>query len=903
MTTLSQPSMSAGEITPETWGRVDMDMYRLGVAKAENFLVNFHGGMQRRPGMKLIGQANSNGNVVLIPFQFSTIQTYMIEVSNLKIRIIKDGGFVTDGVNIIEVDVPYLDAELDRITFTQSADVLTIFHQNHQIGQLKRFAEDDWRYELFINEKGPFESFNINKANKMWASGQDGVITITSNFDAFNDPEHVGKLLSLEQKTSGQISTWVQRMAVSVGDRTYYAGRYYICTEARLYSGKAAQTGDTPPTHTESDQWDGPNQVLPDDNRNAYIGVKWKYLHSGIGIVKIDSVTSPTEVIATVIVTVPETMVGGTTPAQSWTFANETTQRVFTVSPAFTTNLVSDISVVLKDTSASPIPDKPLQYPNEFVVNFATNEVTLLIDPGHGDPIEPRDVVVSQSSSDRDTYKWAFEPWRSTPKYPQCGTYYQQRFSMAATKALPQTLWMSRTDSFTDFSTTRPSLADDSMRFDVNSLQVNEILHMLPLNALLLFTSGGVWSINQGSNDVISPETPPNVRIQSYDGSSPIRPIVTGSSGLYVQDGQQVIRDIGFDFSSDAYIGVDLTVRATHLFQGRKIVSWCYAKNPLKVIAVTFDDGEFAILTYMKEQQLWGWCSGKTDGNVKWISSVREGLEDTVYAVVERDGVNYIERLMELGTLDADQFFVDSGLTYDGRNTAGINVTMTALSWGADDPVTLASDTDLFTVGQYLLFDTGTQRAGVIIDSITDAKNATGTIQQIIPEEFRSVATDKFGVALNQVSGLNHLEGKTVQILGDAAVMSDQVVTAGAVDLDNYAVVIHAGLPFESTLQTLDMELAPPPESARMRKKLISKINIHVDKTASFKAGTRLDKLETPRIRQDENYSFPERRRNGIAEMAISSSWDKHGRFYVVQDKPINLSILSLLPEVTVSEV
>lgn len=903
MISLIQPSMSAGELTPSLYSRVDMELYRLGLAKAKNFTVSYHGGIERRPGTRFIGEAASNDSVVLIPFEFSTIQTYVIEFTDRKIRIIKDGGFITKGNSILEVVTPYLNDELSRISYTQSADVLSLFHRNHMIMQLKRFADDDWRLEGFENQKGPFDTINIEDTKTIYVSNQDGAVNITSTFDVF-DQELVGQSLFLEQQTSGANATWVQRMAVGPGAKCYYAGNYYQATYA-TNNGTPAQTGDNPPVHLEGEEWDGPNQVLPDDNRKAVIGVKWRYLHSGFGIVRIDSVTGPRNATGTVISTIPDTIVGGDVAAKTWSFPDELIRRDYPISP--TSSIIDDFTVTLEESGKDPV---TINYGSEWVINFQSNIVTLLIDPGRdpqgGDPLEPRDVVIRQKSSTKSTYKWAFEVMSDSKGFPQCGTYYQQRFSFAGTKVLPQTLWMSRTDSFPDFSVSRPLLADDSMRFDVNSLQVNEITHMLPLNALLLFTSGGVWSINQGSNDVITPETPPNVRIQSYDGAAPIRPIVTGSNGLYVQTGGQVIRDIGFDFSSDSYIGVDLTVRSTHLFRDKTIVSWCYAKNPNKLIWVVFDDGTFACLTYMKEQQVWGWTSQETDGRVKWCAAIQEGVNDAVYFAVERDGVNFIERLSDIKyTREVDQFFVDSGLTYDG-SSMGKTIKVTASDYGADNECTLTTEEDYFDtsmVGKFIKMGTSDSLALIEIDSVTDARTATGFIQIGVPDSLQDVFVTSWGLAVSKVTGLDHLEGKTVSTLCDGATGDQQVVNGGSITLDNPCVVIHAGLPMEALVKTLDLELSAPPESSRAKKKLINKVSVHVNRSSSFEAGSRLDALEYPRNRNEENYGFPPEDRNDVMEVNCDARWNDRGSIYIRQKEPTALNILAIIPDVSVSEM
>ena len=906
-TTLIQPSFSSGEISPELYGRSDMELFRTGVALAENFIVNYHGGLISRPGTKLVGNAASNAEVVLIPFQFSTEQTYVLEFTDKKIRVIADGGFVVDGDTIVEVVSPYLGSELERIGYTQSADVLTLFHRNHKITQLQRRSHTSWELVEFTNKKGPFEEINIDESKTVWSSGQNGTVTLTSSFDMFND-NHIGKLLKLEQQTSGQVTTWVQRMPVNVGDKTYYNGNYYICTEAVKWGDQqnSALTGDQPPTHKEGEEWDGPNKFFPDDQRDAYIGVKWKYTHSGFGLVRIDSINSATSAEATVIITVPETIIGGDTTANTWNYPAQTTQKVYVLSPAPTTNFVSDLKVTLVDPVGTHTQE--LQYPNDWTIDFQTSTLTLVNDPQYT-PSESgssvaRDVKIEQIQKNRKTYKWAFEPWREDTKYPQCGTYYQQRFSVASTLALPQTLWMSRTDSFPDFSTSRPLLADDSMRFDVNSLQVNEILHMMPLNALLLFTSGGVWSINQGSNDVITPETPPNVRIQSYDGSSHVRPIITGSTGIYVQDGQQVIRDIGFDFSSDAYIGTDLTVRATHLFEHRKIVSWVQAKNPHKLIFVVFDDGEFAIFTYMKDQQIWGWCSGKTDGDVKYCTSIREGVNDAIYIAVNRNGVNYIERFMERPNGDSfNQFFVDSGLKYEGRNLTQNTITVTG-NYNAGEECTLTGSTALFadsSPSDVIRFWSDGRSSSVMIITKTSDTVVQAVVNEQIPPSIQGTATTSWGYTVDAVSGLDHLNGKTVSILADGAVVDQKVVVNGIVQLDAYYSTVIAGLPYNSTIETLPLELSGYPETSRTKKKLVTNISVVVRNTESVDCGTSLNSMFSHKARTDENFGFAPRRNTGTIEVGVSGAWDEDSRMYVRQSDPIQTEILAIMPEITLS--
>jgi hypothetical protein len=61
-------------------------------------------------------------------------------------RVIKDGAYVLNSSNVIyELAMPYAEADLFRIKFTQSADVLTLVHPAYPPKELRRYAHDNWQ--------------------------------------------------------------------------------------------------------------------------------------------------------------------------------------------------------------------------------------------------------------------------------------------------------------------------------------------------------------------------------------------------------------------------------------------------------------------------------------------------------------------------------------------------------------------------------------------------------------------------------------------------------------------------------------------------------------------------------------------------------------------------------------
>lgn len=61
------------------------------------------------------------------------------------------------------------------------------------------------------------------------------------------------------------------------------------------------------------------------------------------------------------------------------------------------------------------------------------------------------------------------------------------------------------------------------------------------------------------------------------------------------------------------------------------------------------------------------------------------------------------------------------------------------------------------------------------------------------------------GAAATTISGLWHLEGETVSILGDGAVEPDQEVINGAVTLETAASVVHIGKSYNTDIRTLPL--------------------------------------------------------------------------------------------------
>ena len=182
---LSIPSFTAGEMSDSMQGRTDFAKYFSAASRIENFVVLPHGPITRRPGTYFVAEVKtSSAKTRLIPFSFSTEQTYVLEFGNQYIRFYKDDGQITSGGSAYEIASPYTTAQLFDLKFAQSADVMYVCNENHPVKKLSRTGHTSWTLADVDFTDGPYLDSNTSSTT-MTPSGTTGSITITASSSAF----------------------------------------------------------------------------------------------------------------------------------------------------------------------------------------------------------------------------------------------------------------------------------------------------------------------------------------------------------------------------------------------------------------------------------------------------------------------------------------------------------------------------------------------------------------------------------------------------------------------------------------------------------------------------------------------------------------------------------------------
>ena len=188
-------AFSAGEISPEMFGRIDDAKYQQGAATMLNFIAKPQGPAQNRPGFAFVKEVkDSTKSTRLLSFTFNTVQTMIIEMGHQYFRFHTQGSTLqyTDGaawngstnyvvgdialyngVNYYaktahsnsqppnatnwyalpadmtyEIPSEYLDTDLFDVHYVQSADVMTLVHPNHPPKELRRLGATKWEVKL-----------------------------------------------------------------------------------------------------------------------------------------------------------------------------------------------------------------------------------------------------------------------------------------------------------------------------------------------------------------------------------------------------------------------------------------------------------------------------------------------------------------------------------------------------------------------------------------------------------------------------------------------------------------------------------------------------------------------------------------------------------------------------------
>ena len=204
-------NFTAGEISPQLRGRVDIDAYRHAASTMRNFQPLQYGGVRRRFGTeRMRGTFDTATRSRLLPFVLGVGQAYVIELSNLIVMAHLMGENVAPtytNSSLWSAVTPYTTAQLREVRYAQSGNFMVLTHPDHPPYALSRLTDASWWFRplTFLEAPaGSFPIFLVAAAGLSVANGT-GSRTATAGAALFFTGADVGRLL-LRGNSFGRIT-------------------------------------------------------------------------------------------------------------------------------------------------------------------------------------------------------------------------------------------------------------------------------------------------------------------------------------------------------------------------------------------------------------------------------------------------------------------------------------------------------------------------------------------------------------------------------------------------------------------------------------------------------------------------------------------------------------------------
>ena len=919
-------NFTAGELSEDLFGRVDITKYNNGAATLENFIVQPHGGITRRSGTRFVKEIKtSSAKTRLVSFEFSTTQAYIIEFGNLYARFYKDQGAILEANKTISA--------------ATRANPCVVTANSHG------FSDGD---EVYISSvvgmtqlNGKYFKVAGKTTNTFQLQDVDGNNVNSSEFSPYSSDGTAARVYTVT--TTYTTANLFELQFAQSADVLYIAHPSYT-------PRKLTRTAHTTWTISDITFTDGPYQ---DEN-----------------ITTTTLTPSHTSGSSRTITASATTGINGGDGFQTTDVG-----RLISVGhqaaewAASTAYALGDVrrnsgnvyECIKAGTSAGS--GGPSSEGDEIVDNGATWK--FLRDGGIQwgyatvtGRTNTTVVTVTVNATFGGTTaesKWRLGAYSDTTGFPAAVAFYEQRLFWAGSTEQPQTLWGSKSGDYENH--TPGTLDDDPVIYTLATDQVNAIKWLSPGKVMAVGTVGGEFIIS--GSTTADPLTPTNVRVvrEGTRGSASHTPIRIDNVVIFIQRQQRKLREFVYQFEADSYQSPDLTILSNQVAKGG-ISEIVYQQEPSTVVWGVKADGQLVGMTYLRDQQVIAWHRHKLGGysgsctvtftdyaNLPTGSTVTFTKSDgtTVTYTSEASGgtapsdTTYGWRNNESNDTSADNLFSritasssTTGLTTSNPAANVLTVTETVRQGAAPLTVTSSDVTRLATTDQTIPVveslavipssSNGEEELWMIVQ-----RTVNGTTRRYVEfmearfdVEESSTKTNAFFVdcgltygstATAEIIGLDHLASETVNVLGDGSIYANQEVTsqrAGDIGISSLSPTVsdaQIGLGYDSTVKTLRPEAGADDGTAQGKIKRIFEVIVRFRNTLGAKVGPNTTDLDAVQFRSgsDPMDASPPLF-SGDKTIQFRGSWETEGFVVIKQDQPLPMHITAIIKRLVTND-
>lgn len=435
--------------------------------------------------------------------------------------------------------------------------------------------------------------------------------------------------------------------------------------------------------------------------------------------------------------------------------------------------------------------------------------------------------------------KWRLGAWSDTTGWPTCVSFFQERLFFAATATKPATLWGSRSGDFPVFSTT------NTLGEVIDDSGLNFTLATDQVNAIR-------WLFSEKRLQIGTSDGPFMLSAgRNFEAITPTNATISRET----TDGTADERPVG--------------ASRTTLYIDR-------SRRKLRELGYDYNiDGYSSLDLNLLAEHI-------TAGYIKQI----------VYA---RSPDNLVWALLQNGELRC--------MTYEK--------TQEVIAWHRH--IIGGTDAEVKSIGVIPRSDEAEEVLYMVVERTIDG--ATKQYVEYLESQFDSAKGDLVvnaffvdsglsynGSAVNTISGLDHLEGETVQVFADGAVHPDRVVSSGSISLNRLATKVSVGLPYIAKLRTLDPEVQTQDGPSQGKTRRIERITLRLVDTFNLKFNVNEKDLEIIPFRESTMPMGSIQLFTGDKRFLVAHTPDRKFELTLQSDTPHPCTILAIMYALNVSE-
>ena len=920
-------TFTTGEMSPKLFGRTDISKYDNGAALVENFLVQSHGGVTRRPGTRFISEVKNSANKVrLIAFEFNVEQTYILEFRPTYFRVNKDGGIIESGGSPVEVTTVYTASDLDGLKYAQTADVMYVVSPNHPIQKITRTSDTAWTITEVTTARGPFLDPNIT-ATTLTPDSRDGTIRLTASASTFVSSD-VGRLVKIFNGfikiTSFTSATVVDGTAQELEDGRVEILPSYSTTTLSFHEGDPDSTGLEHNDRIEDTAGNFIDEGFENGQTIVISGTSSNNTTAGHLIV---------DVTDTVLTLAPGADLADESASESSAF---TIQGKLEATVDFSLGAFSNTTgfpravtfyeqrLVFAGTSTQPQTlffsqgddfenfESGTEDDDGIVVTIGSNVVNvirflsstrnLIVGTSGGefiaragafdDPITPTNIQIKQQTSNGSADQ--------SPVQAGNAVLFVQR----AKRKVMELQFNFDVDGFVapDLSLISEHITESGINHLVYQQEPDSILWGVRGDGqLACMTYKREEKIVGWTRQIIG---------GSFDGGNAVVESIASTPGDLNED--EVYFSIKRDIDAQATCTLTVTdfaniaTGATITLTTNSGISetfTCQGSGTGTPDAGKFFTNSSNAVTADNIQTCINAASsnfsaanppanvititrvGKGNGNLVTTTSdpVRLKITNFTGGRATKRYVEFIQN-MEFGTDVSDAVFVDSSLTF-----TGVSSTLSNSISAGDTTITLIDSSSFPSSGSVKINNEIITYTGNSSNQLTGC--ARGVVGVAVAHDNGTTVTQ----AAQTLSGLAHLEGESVSVLADGSVHPDRTVASGAISLERHVTKAHAGLSYNSTLETLRVDAGSALGTSQGKIKRINELTVRLDKTVGLKVGRDINNLDIVPFRSSADLmNSPIALFSGDKEIEFNSTFDTDGQITIRQDQPLPMTILAV---------